>query len=77
MISQPIEQDKLTSQIVSQQEPIGALAIEDQKVPVLLKKWSSTKGKPSATRNNIATALLARDWKGFDNYGSNGVVEKG
>jgi len=42
----------------------------------MIKGWSSTKYSPSAKENDIATALLARDWKGFDNYGSNGVLEK-
>lgn len=50
---------------------------EEEKSTMLLKGWSSTKNEPSASKNEIATTLLARDWKGFDNYGSNGVLEKG
>ena len=75
MTCQSIEHEQLTSQTAYLQEQTEELVEGDRKVPVLLKGWSSTKGKPSGERNEIATALLARDWKGFDNYGSNGVLE--
>lgn len=38
---------------------------------VLLKDQGATLDK----QIDIATTLRARDYKGFDNYGSNGVIE--
>lgn len=38
---------------------------------VLLKGQGATLDK----QIDIATTLMARDYKGFDNYGSNGVIE--
>jgi hypothetical protein len=38
---------------------------------VLLKDQEATLDK----QIDIATTLRARDYKGFDNYGSNGVIE--
>lgn len=43
---------------------------------IIITGWNSTKMVPSIEINdNMAITLLARDWKGFANYGSNGVVK--
>ena len=36
---------------------------------------SSDKYEPGAKKTDIATTLCARDYKGFNNFGSNGVIE--
>lgn len=48
---------------------------ENQKVPVLLKGMSSKDAVPEIEKRDIAGALCARDYKGLNNYGSNGVLE--
>ena len=44
-------------------------------VPVLLSGMSSTERTPDIKQANIACTLCARDYKGLNNYGSNGVLE--
>ena len=34
-------------------------------------------GELAEKRINVATTILARDYKGLNNYGSNGVIEYG
>ena len=48
-----------------------------QQVTVILKNMGSSDKKrdPNYTITNIGTALLSRDYKGLNNYGSNGVIE--
>ena len=43
----------------------------------ILKNCGSTneKQRPDMHSTEIATTILARDYKGLSNYGSNGVVE--
>ena len=48
---------------------------ENQKVPVLLKGMSGKEFEPGIEQRNIACALCARDYKGLNNYGLNGVLE--
>ena len=50
-------------------------ATSKQTEPVLLKGMSSLKYQPSAEKINCAATLCARDYKGFNNFGSNGVIE--
>lgn len=47
------------------------LATYDQKETVLLKDQGMTFYK----QTNVATTLIARDYKGFGNQESNGVIE--
>ena len=46
-----------------------------QMEPVLLKGMSSLKYEPSAERIDNAVTLCARDYKGLNNFGTNGVIE--
>lgn len=43
--------------------------------PVLLKGMVDKDFEPSAKKQEVATTLLARDYKGLNNFGTNGVVE--
>lgn len=43
---------------------------------VIAKNMGNINGVPSAKITNIACCLKARDWKGWDNYGSNGVIDR-
>ena len=49
--------------------------ISKQTEPVLLKGMVDENLEPSATKQNIASTLLARDYKGLNNFGTNGVIE--
>lgn len=68
-------QKKSELQTVSKQELIQESAICNQTVPVLLNGMSSQKHEPEMRKNDIAITLCARDYKGFNNFGSNGVLE--
>ena len=51
------------------------LATSRQMEAVLLKGMSSLKYEPSAERIDNAVTLCARDYKGLNNFGTNGVIE--
>lgn len=44
-------------------------------VPVLLSGMSSNSWKPGIKQIDVACTLCARDYKGLNNFGSNGVIE--
>ena len=46
-----------------------------QMEPVLLKGMVDKDLEPTATMQDVATTLLARDYKGLNNFGTNGVIE--
>lgn len=50
-------------------------AISKQMEAVLLKGMIDKNLEPTATKQNVATTLLARDYKGLSNFGTNGVIE--
>ena len=50
-------------------------AISKQMEAVLLKGMVDKDLEPTATMQDVATTLLARDYKGLNNYGTNGVIE--
>jgi len=62
-------------QTASRQDMMMELAILKQMEPVLLKGMSSNKYIPSAEKTDISCTLCARDWKGPNNFGFNGVIE--
>lgn len=51
------------------------LATSKQKEAVLLKGMANKNLEPTATRQEVAATLLARDYKGVSNFGTNGVIE--
>jgi hypothetical protein len=63
------EEEKL--QTVSRQDMTQESATCGRMETVLLKDQGATLDK----QIDIATTLRARDYKDFDNYGSNGVIE--
>lgn len=44
---------------------------------VLLKNMIDTSKEPELEIIDVSTTLLARDYKGLNNYGSNGVLQRG
>ena len=62
-------------QIASKQDMTQESATSKQMEPVLLKYMVDKKIQPSATKQDVATTLLARDYKSLNNFGSNGVIE--
>jgi len=46
-----------------------------QTEPVLLSGMVSEKYEPDAKRIDVATTIMARDFKGLSNFGTNGVIE--
>lgn len=63
------------SQIVSRPDMMQESVISKQTEPVLLKGMVDKNLEPSATKQDIALTLLARDYKGLNNFGTNGVIE--
>lgn len=66
---------KSNVQIASKQDMMQESATLKQMEPVLLKYMVDKNIEPTAIKQDIATTLLARDYKGFNNFGSNGVIE--
>lgn len=54
---------------------IAESAISKQTEAVLLKGMIDKGLEPTATKQEVAMALLARDYKGLNNFGTNGVIE--
>ena len=50
-------------------------AISKQMEAVLLKGMIDKNLEPTATKQNVATTLLARDYNGLNNFGTKGVIE--
>ena len=50
-------------------------AISKQMEAVLLKGMIDKNLEPTATKQNVATTLLARDYKGVGNQATTGVIE--
>lgn len=71
MTEQSISHNREKLQTASKQDMTQESAICGQRETVLLKDQGATLDK----QIDIATTLRARDYKGFDNYGSNGVIE--
>ena len=69
-VSSPLERLKL--QTVSKQDMTQELATCKQTEAVLL----SEQGRRFDKKTDIATCLMARDYKGFGNQEMNGVIEK-
>lgn len=46
-----------------------------KRIPVLLQNMSSVNKKPNMKEIKTAATLCARDYKGPNNYGTNGVLE--
>lgn len=71
MTEQSANQKKEKSQTVSRQGMTQESAICGQTETVLLKN----QGAELEKKTDIATTLMARDYKGFGNQATNGVIE--
>lgn len=68
-------QESLKGQTASKQDTTMESQTCKQMEPVLLSGMSSNSWKPGINKIDVACTLCARDYKGLDNYGSNGVIE--
>ena len=75
MTLQSMNREQSVSQIASVQGQTEESLTEVQREVVLLKGMSSLKYEPSAERIDNAATLCARDYKGLNNFGTNGVIE--
>ena len=71
MTEQSANQLKEKSQTVSRQDMTAEYQTCGQTETWLLKDMGETADKPI----DVAVTIRARDYKGLDNYGSNGVIE--
>lgn len=71
MTEQSVNQQKEKLQTVSRQDMTQELATCGQTETVLLKEQATEIDR----KIDVAVTLRARDYKGLDNYGSNGVIE--
>ena len=62
-------QQEMSLQIAFAVDTTTESQTENRKVPVLLKGMSSKDTVPEIEKRNIAGALCARDYKGFNNFG--------
>ena len=71
MTEQSVNQQKEKLQTVSRQDMTQELATCGQTETVLLKEQATEIDR----KTDIATTLMARDYKGFGNQSMNGVIE--
>lgn len=71
LTEQSISHSREKLQTVSRQDMTAEYQTCGQMETWLLKDMGETAGKPI----DVAVTLRARDYKGLDNYGSNGVIE--
>ena len=67
--------EKSQSQTQSLQDTTQESKTYSQQSAVLLKGMVSENFEPSAEFTDVACTIMARDWKGLSNYGTNGVIE--
>ena len=73
-MSSPLEKSALPTALP--QDATGESATGGQREAVLLRNMTDRNKEPSADIIDVAYTLMARDYKGLSNYGSNGVIEK-
>lgn len=66
--------DKLIAELIE----CGELPTEQhaKKITACVKNMIDKSTKATAVKQDIAATLMSRDYKGMNNYGSNGVIEK-
>ena len=75
LTEQSVNQLKKKSQTVSRQDMTQELATCGQTETVLLKGMVDKKLEPQALKIDVSSTLMSRDYKGLNNYGTNGVIE--
>lgn len=62
-------------QIASRQDMTQESQICGRTETLLLKGMVDKDIEPTASRIDVSTTIMARDYKGLNNYGTNGVIE--
>ena len=75
LTEQSANQPKEKLQTVSRQDMTQELATCGQTETVLLKGMIDKELEPQALKIDISSTLMSRDYKGLNNYGTNGVIE--
>lgn len=75
MTEQSAIRNRKKLQTVSKHDTTLEYQIYGQKETLLLKGMSSKKYNPYAEKADISRTICARDYKGLNNFGQNGVVE--
>ena len=69
------DRDKSALPTALPQDATGESATGGQREAVLLRNMIDKNKESSADVVDVACTLMARDYKGLNNYGSNGVLE--
>lgn len=75
LTEQSVNQPKEKLQTVSRQDMTQELATCGQTETVLLKGMVDKELEPQALKIDVSSTLMSRDYKGLNNYGTNGVIE--
>ena len=75
MTEQSVNQQKEKSQTVSRQNMTQESATCGRTETVLLKGMVDKELEPQALKIDVSSTLMSRDYKGLNNYGTNGVIE--
>ena len=76
MTEQSTSQSKEKLQTVSSQDATREFQTCGQTETLLLKGMVDKDIEPTASVIDVSTTLMARDYKGLNNYGTNGVIER-
>ena len=75
LTEQSVNQQKEKLQTVSRQDTTQELVTCGQTETVLLKGMVDKELEPHALKIDVSSTLMSRDYKGLNNYGTNGVIE--
>ena len=75
MTEQSANQLKEKSQTVSRQDMTQESVTCGRTETVLLKGMVDKELEPDALKIDVSSTLMSRDYKGLNNYGTNGVIE--
>ena len=72
---QSINHSKEKLQTASRQDMMQESQICGRTETLLLKGMVDKTIEPTASKIDVSTTIMARDYKGLNNYGTNGVIE--
>ena len=75
MTEQSINRNEERSQTASKQDMMQGSQIFGRTETLLLKGMVDKDIEPTASVIDVSTTIMARDYKGLNNYGTNGVIE--
>ena len=70
-----MNRNKERLQIASRQDTTQESQTCGRKETLLLKGMVDKDIEPTASMIDVSTTIMARDYKGLNNYGTNGVIE--